>query len=147
MAMFVIYFINMQSLTQTNAFFTPVLRTHLQDTNALVCLNPESCRCDASSAEQPERSNICHIVHSSSSTLHCIKIINFISGATRCHTMCHSLLIYSLFIHNRVYILPFFIGIEWEKSLWPALGAAYSAAAHEYVMIQVKSRQGQTTSE
>lgn len=47
MATFMIYFINMQSLTQTNVFLTPVLHTHLQDTNVLVCLNLESCRCDA----------------------------------------------------------------------------------------------------
>lgn len=50
MAMFMIYFINMQSLTQTNVFLTPVLHTHLQDTNVLMCLNLESCRCDASPA-------------------------------------------------------------------------------------------------
>lgn len=42
MAMFVIYFINMQSLTQTNAFLTPALHSHLQDTNVLMCLNLES---------------------------------------------------------------------------------------------------------
>ncbi len=50
MAMFMIYFINMQSLTQTNVFLTPALHTHLQDTNVLMCLNLESCRCDASPA-------------------------------------------------------------------------------------------------
>lgn len=48
MAMFMIYFINMKSLTQTNVFLTSVLPTHLQDTNVLMCLNLESCRCDAS---------------------------------------------------------------------------------------------------
>lgn len=48
MVVFMIYYINMQSLTQTNVFLTPVLHTHLQNTNVSVCLNLESCRCDAS---------------------------------------------------------------------------------------------------
>lgn len=50
-----IYYINMQSLTQTNVFLTPVLLTHLQDTNVLVCLNLESCRCDASPANNQNK--------------------------------------------------------------------------------------------
>lgn len=48
--MFVIYYINMQSLTQTNVFLTSVLHTRLPDTNVLVRLNLQSCRCDASPA-------------------------------------------------------------------------------------------------
>lgn len=40
MAMFMIYFINMQSLTQTNVLLTLVLYTDLQDTNALHVSSP-----------------------------------------------------------------------------------------------------------
>lgn len=78
MAMFMIYFINMQSLTQTNVFLTPVLRTHLQDTNVPMCLNLESCRCDVSPASKPEWSNISHTVHRLAE--HYIKIMHFVSG-------------------------------------------------------------------
>lgn len=47
--MFMIYFINMQSLTQTNVLLTLVLHTHLQDTNVLHVSSPR-VRCDASPA-------------------------------------------------------------------------------------------------
>lgn len=46
--MFMIYFINMQSLTQTNVFLTQVLHTHLKDTNIVMCLKRENYRCYAS---------------------------------------------------------------------------------------------------
>ena len=58
MAMFMIYFINMQSLTQTNVFLAPALHTHLRDTNVLMCLNPESCRCDASPANSQNEGTV-----------------------------------------------------------------------------------------
>lgn len=51
--MFMIYCINMQSLTQTNVFLAPVLRSHLRGTNVLVCLNLQSSGCDASPAKNP----------------------------------------------------------------------------------------------
>lgn len=58
--MFMIYCINIQSLTQTNVFLTPPLRTHLPDTNVLVHLHLERCRCDAWPANGGVRSGISH---------------------------------------------------------------------------------------
>lgn len=55
-----IYCINIQSLTQTNVFLTPVLRAHLPGPNVLVHLHLQSCRCDASPAHQREWSRINH---------------------------------------------------------------------------------------
>lgn len=90
-----IYFINMQSLTQTNLFLTLVFHAHLQDTNVLMCLNLENGRCDASLANNQNEAHLPYCA------LLCLTLNNTLYfWETWFHTT-------SLLIHNKVYIMLF----------------------------------------
>lgn len=132
MAMFMIYFINIESLTQTNVFLTLVLHTHLQATNVLMCLNLESSRCDASPANNHNEAHLPYwaLSHQTLNT-------TLYFWETWLHTT-------SLFIHNKIYTMLALL-YKMGQALIVYTGRCILLCVN--VMTEEISRQGQTTSE
>ena len=128
-----IYFINMQSLTQTNVFFTLVLRSHLQDTNVPHVSQPGEQQVWCITGEPPDWTTVAILCSTLNNTLNfwgdvdsyqCIRSIlwfffTLYDGETLCRVHIVHVMIKEIMKQGRTASVLRRVSVQWVSSQCP----------------------------